>query len=162
MYTRTASPSDGLRKAFRYIMQVYGPCWFSFKKASKFTLGPVLLFNQMQLIKTQPEDVQETVMPVMQRNAYRAEPGVMLCSMLESSTTIVRYKALEVIKKLKAKPNKKPRAKWARGVRPLKVPTLQWQAFSWIDMNIQSSDVHSKLIFLFLSSVMCILVFPQN
>jgi len=125
MYTRTASPSDGLRKVVRYIMQLYGPCWFSFKKASKFTLGPALLFKQMQLIKTQPEDVQETVMPVMQQNAYMAEPGVIFCFMLESSTTTVRYKALEVIKKLKAKPNKKPRAKWTRGVHPLKVPTLQ-------------------------------------
>ena len=77
LYTRTAAPSDGLRKVVRYIMQVYGPCWFSIKKAKKFTCGPELLFKQMVLIReTQPEDVQTQVMPVVQRNVFLLNQGL--------------------------------------------------------------------------------------
>ena len=50
LYTRTEAPSDGLRKIVRYIMQVYGPIWFSIKKAKSLTYGPALLFKQMVLI----------------------------------------------------------------------------------------------------------------
>ena len=97
-------------------MQVYGPSWFSIKKSNKFTNGPALLFQQMMLIKTQSKDVQETVKPVVQRNAFMAEPGVMLCSMMESTSPSIRAKAVEIIKKINAKPPKKPRMKVLRGI----------------------------------------------
>ena len=67
-------------------MQVYGPCWFAIKKAQKFTSGPALRFQQMTLIKTQTEDIQKLARPAVQRNAFMAEPGIMLCAMLESSS----------------------------------------------------------------------------
>lgn len=134
LYTRTSAPSDGLRKIVRFIMQVYGPSWFAIKKASKFTNGPALLFQQITLIKTQPQDVQDLVRPTVQRNAYMAEPGVMLCSMIESSSLAIRQKAMEIIKKAKTKPPKKPRMKKLMGIRSLKLPTLDWSAFSWVDL----------------------------
>jgi len=134
LYTRTSAPSDGLRKIVRFIQQVYGPSWFAIKKTPKFTNGPALLFQQMLHIKSQPEDVQEDVKPVVQRNAFVAEPGVMLSSMLESPSSSIRNKALEVIRKLREKPPKKPRAKVLRGIRSHKNPVLQWTASSWIDI----------------------------
>jgi hypothetical protein len=147
LYTRTEAPSDGLRKIIRFIMQVYGPSWFAIKKAQKFTSGPALLFQQMALIKTQPEDVQELVKPVVQRNAYLAEPGVMLCAMMESTSVSIRQKAMETITKLRTNPPKKPRMKKLRGIRALKVPALQWDAFSWVDMiNWQTASVHLPYI----------------
>ena len=42
------------------------------------------------------------------RNAYMAEPGVIPCSMMESTSTSIRQKAMETINKLKTKPPKKP------------------------------------------------------
>ena len=98
LYTRTSEPSDGLRKIVRFIQQVYGPSWFAIKKTPKYTGGPDLLFQQMMHIKSQPEDVQKVVKPVVQRNAFMAEPGVMLCSMLESPSLSIRNKALEVVR----------------------------------------------------------------
>ena len=135
LYTRTEAPSDGLRKVVRYIMQVYGPCWFSIKKAKSFTSGPALLFKQMVLIReTQPADVQAWVQPVVQRNGFMAEPGVMLCAMMESSSPSIRRKAVEMVKHFSAKPPKIPRKMVLRGIRQLRVPALQWSAFSWVDM----------------------------
>ena len=123
LYTRTENANEALRKIVRFILQVYGPCWFSIKKAKKFTLGPSLLFYQMNLIKTQSQDVQEMAKPVVQRNAFMAEPGIMLCAMLESSIPSIRSKAVQIIKNLRAKPPKRPRKRILRGIRSLQVGT---------------------------------------
>ena len=106
LYTKTANPSSGLRSVVRFIMQVYSPSWFKIKSNSKFTSGPANLFLQMRLIKDQPMDVKETVMRVVQRNAYFADPGVLLCSMLESEDAGVRQQAVKIIKTSRSKPNK--------------------------------------------------------
>ena len=134
IYTRTSVASEELRKIVRFIMQVYAPSWFAIKKSPKFTNGPALLFHQITLIKTQPQDVQDTVKATVQRNAYMAEPGIMLCSMMESSSLAIRRKAMEIIHKAKANPPKKPRSKHLKGIRSLKLPTLDWSAFSWVDL----------------------------
>ena len=66
------APSDSLTTIVKFIMQVYGPSWFTIKKAQKFTQGPAVLFQQMILIKTQSDDVQNIVKKVVQRNAFFA------------------------------------------------------------------------------------------
>ena len=71
--------------------------------------------KSMVFIKTQPEEIIDIVKPVIQRNVYLAETGVMLCSMMESQTVSIRQKAMGIIKKLRSKPPKKPRAKYLRG-----------------------------------------------
>ena len=67
----------------------------------------------------------------MQRNAYFADPGVLLCSMLESEEQIVRTKAVNIIKAARSKPAKVPRAKVFRKIRKFKIPPLNWSAGSW-------------------------------
>ena len=47
---------------------------------------------------------------------------------------------METINKLKTKPPNKPQMKILRGIRALKIPTLQWDAFSWVDMIDWSTD----------------------
>ena len=84
--------------------------------------------------------------PVVQRNAFMAEPGIMLCAMLESSSSSIRAKAVETIKNLRAKPQKKPRKKILRGIRSLQVKQLDWEAFSWIDMINWKVGVHEPNI----------------
>lgn len=147
LYTRTLMPSEGLKAIIRLIQQVYGPSWFAIKSSKKFTSGPSLLFQQMKLIKTQPHAIQLVVKPVVQRNAYMAEPGILLCSMLESSSLSVRRSAMEMIMKLRNKPPKKPRAKLLRGIRSLKVATLQWNPYSWTEIiDWKTSTVHEPFI----------------
>ena len=45
----------------------------------------------------QPEEVQTIVKPVVQRNAYFADPALLRCSMLESEDNTLRHKAVSII-----------------------------------------------------------------
>ena len=147
LYTRTEKPTEGLQTVVKFIMNVYGPCWFLIKKKNKFTNGPSILFHQMELIKTQTQQVQEIVQPVVQRNAFMAEPGIMLCAMMESYSPETRKKAVDIVLKLRTKPPKKPRMRVLRGIRALKVPLLQWSATSWEDMiDWKQASVHEPYI----------------
>ena len=147
LYTRTSNPPNGLKTVVRFIQTVYGPCWFMIKQKRKFTFGPAIVFHQMSLIKTQRVEVQSVVKPVVQRNAYMAEPGIMLCSMLESESSEVRKKAVDIVLRLKSKPPKKPRMKVLRSVRALKVPVLQWDATTWVDIiDWSKASVHVPFI----------------
>ena len=78
--------------------------------------------------------MQIIVNPVVQRNAFMAEPGIMLCAMMESDSAETRKKAVDIVMKLKSKPPKKPRMKVLRGIRALKVPLLQWNASTWVEI----------------------------
>ena len=134
LYTKTAEPSQGLRDIVRYIVQVYSPGWFYIKCHYKFTHEPANLFYQMKLIKTQPLGTQAIVTRVVQRNAYFADPGVMLCGMLESELEVVRSKAISIIKTSRSKPPKPPRAKVLRKIRKFQIPLLEWDAEAWCDV----------------------------
>ena len=101
------------------------------KSKRKFTSGPSHLFSLMKLINTQSKEVQGVVVPVVQRNAFYAEPGVMVCAMLESEEESVRMTAVNIIRKHRDKPNKISKSKVLQGVRKRSVPALQWDAQSW-------------------------------
>ena len=88
LYTRTESPTDGLLMVVTFIQQVYSPRWFHIKSHPKFTSSHSNLHYQMELVVNQPEEVQQIVKPVIQRNAYFAEPSLLLCSMLESEEAV--------------------------------------------------------------------------
>ena len=131
LYTVTPNPSDGFKKIVKYIVQVYVPGWFQIKCHAKFTFGPANLFHQMCLTNSQPLEAQSVVKRVVQRNAFFADPGVLLCSMLESDQQEVRTKAVNIIKAARSKPPKPPRAKALRKIRKFKVPALNWSAEAW-------------------------------
>ena len=71
----------------------------------------------------------------------------MMCAMMESESVSIRQKAMNTITRSRKKPPKKLRMIKLRGIRALKVPTLQWDAFSWVDMiNWQTASVHLPFI----------------
>ena len=143
LYTRTQNPSPGLVQVVKFIMQVYTVVWFSIKAESKFTYGPIHLFKQMTLIKSQSLDTQAVVKATVQRNAYFAHTSTMLCSMLESADMRVRVKAVQLIKQARLKPPKQPRIKALQGIRKYVIPPLQWQAKKWSDIvDWKSQSVH--------------------
>ena len=134
IYTRTFDPSDGLKTISAYICQVYSPMWFSIKAHSKFTKGPSHLFQKLQLVKEQPLHVQAVVKPHIQRNAYFAEPSIMLTSMLEDPEKEIRQFGVNLIKAARQKPPKPPKMKVLKGIRKHQVPDLNWEAKCWRDL----------------------------
>jgi hypothetical protein len=147
LYTRTSQPSAGLKTVVNFIMKVYGPVWFLIKSKNKFTNGPAILHRQMQLINAQPAEVQGYARPVVQRNAFMAEPGIMLCAMLESEDKMTRERAVKLVRQLRSKPPKKPRMKVLQGIRKFQVPLLQWNAATWQEMiDWKTAAVHEPYI----------------
>ena len=134
IYTRTATPSSGLKMIVTYICQVYAPMWFLIKAQSKFTKGPSHILKLIQLVRDQPVQVQGVVKPAIQRNAYFAEPGIMLTSMIEDPDVDVRRSGIEMIKKARSKPQKFPKSKFLKGMRKHEIPVLNWNASKWTEI----------------------------
>ena len=100
--------------------------------------GPLLIFKNVQLINQQSDEVREIVKPVVQRNAYLLEGGVMLCAMLSSSDRDIREKGLLLVSEAKRKPHR-PKMKVLRGIRKLQIPKILWNPTSWdslVDMSL--------------------------
>ena len=100
--------------------------------------GPLLILKNVQLINQQSDEVREIVKPVVQRNAYLLEGGVMLCAMLSSSDRNLREKGLLLVSEAKRKPHR-PKMKVLRGIRKLQIPKILWNATSWdslVDMSL--------------------------
>ena len=132
IYTRTKEPNSNLIKIVSFCVQVYVPMWFLIKQKHNFWHGPSNLFEQMKLIKsTQSEEVQEVAMKTVQRNAFFAEPGMVLTCMLASDDKTIRKKAVLNLQAIRKKPPKPPRAKIFQGMRKFEIPALQWKAKSW-------------------------------
>ena len=108
--------------------------WFTIKAHSKFTSGPRHLFQKLQLVKGQPLHVQTVVKPHIQRNAYFAEPSIMLTSMLEDTQEEIRQFGVNLIENSRQKPPRPPKRKVLKGIRKHEVPPLNWEAKTWKDL----------------------------
>ena len=97
LYTRTPTPTEGHQMVIDIVQKVYTPSWFWIKSHGKFTSSPSNLHYQMELVMIHPEEVQNIVKPVVQRNTYFADPALLLCSMLESEDITLRHKAVSII-----------------------------------------------------------------
>ena len=63
-YTRDDSPSPNKIKFITYIQKVYVPGWFIIKTNPKLQQGAKNVFSIMQLVKTQPKEIQDVVKKV--------------------------------------------------------------------------------------------------
>lgn len=97
LYTRTENPSDNFMKIVSFIVQVYCVNLFQSSYQSKFTMGAKHLFHMMQLILTQPEEIQDIAQRVVQNNAFYAHPENILVAMLEDEDKAIRKEALDKI-----------------------------------------------------------------
>ena len=89
-------------------------------------MNSVHLFQLMQLLKQQPQEVQDLTRDVVQRNAYFAHCENILAAMLTDRDSAVRDQA--VTKILAARKRK------ARELRVFRVPRLNWQTEHLADM----------------------------
>ena len=142
LYTRKVHPSQALIKIIRFIIQVYIVMWFKITKFPHITMAPKHMFEMMNLIRTQPEDVMTIAMETLQHNAYHCHPENLLCAMLADENAEVRSEAVERILNLRKKMPKKPRSKISRGIRFFKPPPLDWSCTSYTNMiNWDSNKV---------------------
>ena len=103
------------------------------KSEPHFTSGAKHVFVTMQLIKTQPKDIQKVVKPVVQRNTYFTHSVNLLAAMLADSDGIVREQAVRTIQRVRSKPSKQR--------RKFSLPQLHWEA-----QNTRTSYVESVRI----------------
>ena len=134
LYTRTEDPSPSLIRIVLHIVQVYAPMWFIIKCNPKFTNGPKHLFKLMKLVDSIPSQDKEIARKAIQRNAFFADPAVILTAMLESAESAEREFAVKTLTDFRAKPPKKPKLKLLRGIRNAKVPDLNWGATTWTEV----------------------------
>ena len=71
---RTPTTTEGHQMVADFVQRVYTPSWFWIKYHRKFTSSPSNLHYQMELVMIHPEEVQNIVKPVVQRDTYFADP----------------------------------------------------------------------------------------
>ena len=82
VYVSTEKPSKNFKLVIQYIMQVYVPLWFAIKFQSSIARAAFHVFEAVRRCRTLPQEVQDIVLPVVERNAYGAHVESILCSMI--------------------------------------------------------------------------------
>ena len=87
-------------------------------------MGAKHIFSMMQLIMSQPPEVQLVAKKCLENNAYFTHPENIMCAMLANENSEVRKVAVERILNIRKKETKQPRSKHARGIRFFKPPMM--------------------------------------
>ena len=126
LYISTPSPSDSLRRLVQFLVVHYIPVWFEVKQHSNCSEGPRNIYSSVELLRELPEDIQEVVRPVMQRNAYWAHPEQLLLGMVADNDAEIRLKAVRHIQAA--------RQRETEDVRPFRLPKLDFSASSYSEL----------------------------
>ena len=100
LWTRGSYPEelkDKLQQAISFIVQVYAVSWFEIKRDNKFHNQQHYLFNMIQRIKQQPEDIQTIALKNLKYNAFALLHENMLYSMVKSEEPEVRKAGIQNI-----------------------------------------------------------------
>ena len=89
LYTRTPTPTEGHQMVIDIVQKVYTPSWFWIKSHGKFTSSPSNLHYQMELVMNQPEEVQNIVKPVVQRNTFYSPAVCWRVKIIPSDTKLL-------------------------------------------------------------------------
>ena len=100
-YTWSVYPSPSLKTLALFICQVYSPIWFRIKCRTKLTCVVSHLYHFLQLVNTQPEEVQQVVRKLIQNNAFFCSSWNHGNTMLESDNKSIQKTAVNIIKKNK-------------------------------------------------------------
>ena len=71
-------------------MKVYSPMWFRIKSNSSVVNGAKHLHETIQKTRCIPSDIQEIVLPIIQRNGYFSQSENILLAMVNDENMIVR------------------------------------------------------------------------
>ena len=133
-YTRDAKPTKNKTKFIDYIQKVYVPAWFIIKTNPYLEHGAKNVFSLMQLVRTQPKDVQEVAKKSVQTNAFFAHSSNLLVAMLADEEEAIRRKAVNAIIKIRSGEIKSKVERTDSGLRIFRVPKLNWGARNYVNM----------------------------
>ena len=85
MYTRTAEPTEKMRRIVNFIQKVYAPGWFLIKQNNNFLEGPRILFDILQNTRAlNDQECLDIVINKLQHWAFPLQAENFLASMLFS------------------------------------------------------------------------------
>lgn len=105
VWTRGVCPpelQDELYHAVKFIVEVYAVSWFEIKKDNEFSNQQQYIYNMIQRIKNQSDDIQCVALKNLEHNAFALLPENMLYSMLKSNDLAVRQAGLQKILSIRA------------------------------------------------------------
>lgn len=100
LWTRGSYPEplhDKLHSVVKYIVQVYAVSWFEIKRDAKFHNQAHYIFNMIQRMKSQSDEIQAIAFNNLKYNAFALLPENMLYFMMKSDEPKVRESALKKI-----------------------------------------------------------------
>jgi len=129
LYVASIRPSKGLRRLVNFVLNHYAPMWFFIKLHSSCVDGAKNLFHSVQLARALPSADRDIIKPVIQRNGYWAHPEALLVAMTSDSDQAVRAAAVQVIMQ-----HRSIQAQHPSEVRPYKIPSINFDAETYVDM----------------------------
>lgn len=133
LYASTKKPCKTLNVLASYVVNIYAPTWFQIKKNELAIYGPKNLFFLIDKIKLMKNaEAQAIVKKCVQRNAFFAHSENVLLGQLASKNKNERHIAVNKILEIRKRPVRD-------GVRRFKVPQINYEAKSWIDIAIADS-----------------------
>lgn len=138
LYVSSEEPSDNLKKIVKYIMFVYVPVWFAIKCQPTISQAARHAFKMISKCQQMEEDIQEIVMPVLERNSFGAHSESILVAMLTDDN--LSYKELAWRRILRIREESRPTGR----VRTFRIPTLNRQATNYTEL-IDWKNTHEPI-----------------
>ena len=89
-YVSQTNPFTSLILIAEFIMKAYAPMWFRIKCNSSVVNGAKHLHEMIQKIRRIPSEIQEIVLPIIQRNGCFSQSENILLAMVNDENMIVR------------------------------------------------------------------------
>lgn len=130
IYIASVSPTTQLCQLVKFLMGHYIPMWFYIRIHSSCVHGAGNFLHSLQLLRALPQDVQNVIQPVVQRNAYWAHPEAVLLAMSADQDPQVRARAVQAIQRCREQPP-------SPELRDFKLPSVNFaasditQLFDW-------------------------------
>ena len=117
----------------RFIVGHYVPLWCTIKRDELCTFGAKNLFRAVELLREQPEDIQEVVRGVLTRNAFWAHPEQLLLAMAADSRQPVPERAVQMVPSA--------RRRQTEEVRQFRLPELNFSATCYSELITWDEEI---------------------
>ena len=132
LYTRTAEPTEELRRIVGFIQKVYAPGWFKIKMSNDFLEGPRILFEILQEARALNDPLcLEIVIDKLQNWAFPLQADNFLASVLfcphNSPPQWVKLQAALRILDIRSENQQNPhRALTSKAIPPINTEAREW------------------------------------
>ena len=134
-----------LAKLVGFICQVYAPSWFSIKKDKLFQNQALYIFDQIQAVKKQPEDIKKAALKNIQGCCWPLLPENVLFFMVASKDLNIRHKGTAKILSLRAAGSaekERTKSKASRRILQMSHLKINFDALNWWELiNLDEDGV---------------------